>query len=81
MEAGGVVPGAEVIAVPAGGVQIVDGVIFLAGKPKQPVTRRVGRDVRLKQAAELERVHDVAVGALAGDRVAVVGEHKHHSGC
>ena len=39
---------------------------------EQPVAGRIGRDVRLKQAAELERVHDIAVRPLAGERVAPV---------
>ena len=66
MQFGGVVAGAHVQRLPGGCVQIVDGVVFLAGKAEQPLARRLGGDVGLIQLADGEGAGNALVAALHG---------------
>ena len=48
------------------GIQVVDGVVFFAGKAKQPVARRKGGDVGLIHPADGEGGRNALVAALHG---------------
>ena len=66
MEPGGVVAGAHVQCFPCGGVEVVDGVVLLAGKAEQPVPGGEGGDVGLIHPADGEGGRDPFVAALHG---------------
>ena len=72
MQIGIVVSGFQSQTVPPVRIQIAHRMHAARRKAEQPVSGRVGRDMCLKQTAQLKRVHDIAVCALAGERVAPV---------
>ena len=72
VQVGVVIPGLDAAGVPRICVEVAHGMYAARREPEQPVAGRVGRDMRLEQARQLKLVHDVAVRALAGERVALV---------
>ncbi len=66
VEPGGIVAGAQIERLPCVGVQIVDGVVLLAGKAEEPVAGGEGRDVCLIDPADGEGGRDALVAALHG---------------
>ena len=64
MEPGGIVAGAQIERLPCVGVQVVDGVVLLAGKAEEPVARSKGGDVRLIHLADGEGAGNAFMAAL-----------------
>ena len=63
MEAGGIVFGLQIEFIPALGVQIVHGMVLLAGKAEGPVAGRIGRDMGLVNARDREGGDDALVAS------------------
>ena len=72
MQIGIVVSGFQSQTVPPVRIQIAHRMHAARRKAEQPVSGRVGRDMRLKQTAQLKRVYDIAVRSLARKRIALV---------
>ena len=72
VQIGVVVFGFQSQTVPPVRIQIAHRMYAAGRETEQPVAGRIGRDMRLKQAAELEGMDDIAVRSLAGERVAPV---------
>ena len=72
MQVGVVISGFQSQTVPPVRIQIAHRMHAARRKAEQPVSGRVGRDMCLKQTAQLKRVHDIAVRSLARQRIALV---------
>ena len=69
MQGGGIITAGKRAIIPARLVQILERVIGFRGETEQPVSRRIGGDMRLLDTADRERGDDIFVRPLAGRRI------------